>query len=40
MESEKIMFDAILKGKSIEDAIAIKAAIEAQQSEEDDVELF
>jgi hypothetical protein len=40
MESEKIMFDAILEGKSIEDAIAIKEAIEAQQSEEDDVELF
>lgn len=41
MESEKIMFDAILEGKSIEEALAIKEAIEAQhQSEEDDIELF
>jgi NifU-like protein involved in Fe-S cluster formation len=41
MESEKIMFDAILAGKSVEEALAIKEAIEAQhQSEEDDIELF
>jgi hypothetical protein len=40
MESEKIMFDAILAGKSIEEALAIKAATEAQQPEDDDIELF
>lgn len=41
MESEKIMFDAILDGKSIEEALAIKAALEAQKSDDDDdVELF
>jgi NifU-like protein involved in Fe-S cluster formation len=40
MESEKIMFDAILKGKSIEEALAIKQAVEAEQDEDDDIELF
>lgn len=39
MESEKIMFDAILQGKSIEEALAIKETIEAEQSD-DDIELF
>ncbi|MEI7840085.1 MAG: hypothetical protein WCJ11_06250 [Methylococcaceae bacterium] len=40
MESEKIMFDAILNGKSIEEALAIKEAIEAEQTNDDDIELF
>lgn len=41
MESEKIMFDAILEGKSIEEALAIKAELEAQKSDDDDdIELF
>jgi hypothetical protein len=40
MESEKIMFDAILKGNTIEEALAIKEAAEAEQSEDDDIELF
>lgn len=41
MESEKVMFDAILDGKSIEEALAIKAALEAQKSDDDDdIELF
>ena len=40
MESEKIMFDAILQGKSIEEAMAIKASIEAEQIDDDDIELF
>jgi hypothetical protein len=40
MESEKIMFDAILEGKSIEEALAIKEAAEAEQNEDDDIELF
>ncbi len=40
MESEKIMFDAILSGKSIEEALAIKEASEAEQNDDDDIELF
>lgn len=40
MESEKIMFDAILSGNSIEQALAIKEAAEAEQNEDDDIELF
>lgn len=40
MESEKIMFDAILAGKSIEEALLIKESVQAQQPEDDDVELF
>jgi hypothetical protein len=40
MESEKIMFDAILNGKSIEEALAIKEAIEAEQADDEDIELF
>jgi hypothetical protein len=38
MESEKMMFDAILQGKSIEDAIAAKDA--HKRIESDDIELF
>lgn len=38
MESEKRMFDAILQGKSIDDAIAAKDAY--QQSTADTIELF
>jgi hypothetical protein len=38
MESEKIMFDAILQGKSLDDAIAAKNALVSKQSE--DIELF
>lgn len=38
MESEKLMFDAILQGKSVDDAIAAKDA--HQQSQSDDMELF
>lgn len=38
MESEKVMFDAILQGKSIGEAIAAKEAF--QQSQADDIELF
>jgi hypothetical protein len=40
MESEKIMFDAILEGKTIEEALLIKDAAEAEQNEDDDIELF
>jgi hypothetical protein len=38
MESEKMMFDAILEGKSIDDAIAAKNALLKEQA--DDIELF
>lgn len=38
MESEKVMFDAILQGKSINEALAIKSA--HQQETSDDIELF
>jgi len=38
MESEKMMFDAILQGKSVDDAIAAKNA--HQHSQSDDIELF
>jgi len=38
MESEKVMFDAILQGKSITEALAIKTAHQQEQS--DDIELF
>jgi NifU-like protein involved in Fe-S cluster formation len=38
MESEKAMFDAILHGKSIEEALAIAESF--HQSENDDIELF
>ncbi len=40
MESERIMFDAILQGKTIEEALAIKLAVELEQNEDDDIELF
>jgi hypothetical protein len=41
MESEKVMFDAILEGKSIDEALTIKAELEAQKSDDDDdIELF
>ena len=39
MESEKVMFDAILQGKSVAEALAIKSAYQQEQSD-DDVELF
>jgi ubiquinone/menaquinone biosynthesis C-methylase UbiE len=38
MESEKMMFDAILQGKSIAEAISAKDAY--QQSQTNDIELF
>lgn len=38
MESEKMMFDAILQGKSVDDAIAAKNAY--QRSQSGDIELF
>jgi hypothetical protein len=38
MESEKMMFDAILQGKSVDDAIATKNALLHKKS--DDIELF
>ena len=39
MESEKIMFDAILNGKSIEEALKIAAEFE-QNGNDDEIELF
>lgn len=39
MESEKIMFDAILQGKSIDEAINL-AALADEDGDEDEVELF
>jgi hypothetical protein len=38
MESEKMMFDAIIQGKSVDEAIAAKDAY--QHNESDDIELF
>lgn len=38
MESEKVMFDAILEGKSMEEAV--KLAAQAGDTEDDDIELF
>lgn len=38
MESEKIMFDAILQGKSIDEAVQLAA--HADESEDDEIELF
>ena len=40
MESEKIMFDAILEGKTIEEAFTIKESTQTQHTHENDVELF
>ncbi|TRW89944.1 hypothetical protein [Candidatus Methylobacter oryzae] len=38
MESEKLMFDAIVRGKSVHEALAIKNAHQEEQS--DNIELF
>jgi hypothetical protein len=38
MESEKVMFDAILQGKSIEEAVEL--ATKVDEDEHDDIELF
>lgn len=38
MESEKVMFDAILQGKTVDEAIAVKTAFERNQKR--DIELF
>ncbi len=38
MESEKVMFDAILEGKTMEEAIQL--ALESDENQEDDIELF
>ncbi len=40
MESEKVMFDAILEGKTIEEAFTIKESSQRQLIEENNVELF
>jgi len=40
MESEKAMFDAILAGKTIEEAMAIAAELENQAEDDDEIELF
>ncbi len=40
MESEKAMFDAILAGKTIEEAMAIAAEFENNSDEDDEIELF
>ncbi len=40
MESEKAMFDAILQGKSIEEAIQLAAGADKTDEGEDDIELF
>ena len=40
MESEKIMFDAILQGKSIDEAIQLADKADDDTDEEDDIELF
>lgn len=39
MESEKVMFDAIHEGKSIDEALALAVAVE-QQINQDQIELF
>jgi hypothetical protein len=39
MESEKVMFDAILNGKSIEEALVIAAEFD-QSGDDDEIELF
>jgi len=38
MESEKVLFDALLQGKTIEEAVALAA--QSDEDDEDDVELF
>ena len=40
MESEKIMFDAIVQGKSIEEAIQLAAKADEAGKDEDEIELF
>lgn len=40
MESEKLMFDAILEGKTITEALAEKEALLRQQRQADNIELF
>lgn len=40
MESEKVMFDAIHDGKSIDEALALSLEPSKQVDDEDDVELF
>ena len=40
MESEKLMFDAILQGKSVSEALAEKEQRSQQQEQEDSIELF
>lgn len=40
MESERVMFDAIIDGKSIEEALALKNAMKATQLDDNDIELF
>jgi hypothetical protein len=40
MESEKIMFDAILQGNSIDEAIQLAANADDSATNEDDIELF
>lgn len=40
MESEKMMFDAILQGKTINEALAEKEAQRQGQEQEDSIELF
>ena len=39
MESEKLMFDAIVKGKSVDEALAIKNAHQ-EEDQSDNIELF
>lgn len=40
MESEKAMFDAILQGKSIDEAIQLAVKVDLADKADDDVELF
>jgi len=40
MESEKAMFDAILEGKTIEEAMVIAAEFENNSADDDEIELF
>lgn len=40
MESEKLMFDAIFQGKSVDEALEMAATQQEAQPQEDDIELF
>jgi len=40
MEAEKLMFDAILQGKSLEEALASVEAIHPHEQSQDEIELF